>query len=165
MAVDPQGFVRAQWRAKDDSILLKRWTDEGLLQRFSVFKSTAHELQSFSGISDTLKALDKIIENGPEVAVATMGEEGSLLMTKSGKVYRVPVSELGVKRDDMGAGDCFSTGLFCEYLDGRDPLWCASMGSALASCILETVGPTIEASLEEIRERAEVVFNGINRLH
>jgi len=164
MAVDPQGFVRAQWRAKDDSILLRRWIDEGILQRYSVFKSTEDELQSFSGYSDTLKALEKITENGPEVAVATRGEKGALLVTKENKRYKVPVSELKVKHDDMGAGDCFSAGFFCEYLDGMDPLWCASMGSSLASCILETVGPRIDTSLKEIRERAEDVFERIEKL-
>jgi sugar/nucleoside kinase (ribokinase family) len=111
-----------------------------------------------------LKALEKITETGPEVAIATQGENGSLLVNEKNKRYKVPVSKVRVKRDDMGAGDCFSTGVFCEYLDGRDPLWCASMGSALASCILETVGPRIDASLSEIRERAEDVFEKIEKL-
>ena len=65
---------------------------------------------------------------------------------------------------EMGAGDSFLSGFFCEYLDGKDPLWCASMGAASSSCILETIGPTIDASLKEISRRAEDIFDRIERL-
>ena len=77
--------------------------------------------------------------------------------------FRIPVYEIK-KLDDMGGGDSFLSGFFCEYLDGKDPLWCASMGATMASCIMETIGPKIDVSLMEIRERAENVYNRIKKL-
>jgi len=163
LAVDAQGFVREQLMViKDDSILLKRWSDAGLLKRFKIFKSTEEELRGFTGGRDTLKSLEKIASGGAEIAIATQGSDGALLVMGD-KRFRVPVFEIE-KMDDMGAGDSFLSGFFCEYLDGKDPLWCASMGAASSSCILETIGPTIDASLKEISRRAENIFDRIERL-
>jgi sugar/nucleoside kinase (ribokinase family) len=163
LGVDPQGFIRAHLRVGGDSVLLKRWVAEDIIKRYSLFKCTESELRSFSGISDTLAALERIVELGPRVAVATRGVDGSLMVTNEKKRFMVPVYDVE-KRDDMGAGDCFTTGFFCEYLDGREPVWCAALGSALASCVLETVGPRIDASLDEVRERAESVYDKIVRI-
>lgn len=162
IAVDAQGFVREHRRANNSSCLLKRWSDVGLLKRFEVFKSTEEELWDFTSSRDTLKSLEKIVSAGSEIALATQGERGALL-DMGDKRFRIPVYEID-KKDDMGAGDSFLSGFFCEYLDGKDPLWCAAMGSAVASYILETVGPKIDASILEIIERAENVHNRIVKI-
>jgi sugar/nucleoside kinase (ribokinase family) len=162
IAVDAQGFVRGHRRANDGSNLFKRWSDADLLKRFKIFKTTEEELWDFTGDKDTLRSLEKITLAGSEVAIATVGKSGALLVMGD-KQYRIPVYEID-KKDDMGAGDSFLSGFFCEYLDGRDPLWCAAMGSAAASCMLETIGPKIDASIVEIRERAENVHNRIVKI-
>ena len=162
IAVDAQGFVRDQRRAKNGLNLLKRWSNEGLLKRFQIFKSTEEELWDFTAERDTLRSLEKIASAGSKIAIATVGENGALLVMGN-KRFRVPVYKIE-KKDDMGAGDSFLSGFFCEYLDGKDPLWCAAMGSAAASSILETVGPKIDASIREIRERAENVHNRIIKI-
>jgi len=162
ISVELQGFARTHRLANDGSILLKRWSEAGLLKRFKIFQSTEEELWSFTGLRDTLRSLEKIISEGAEIAVATQGMKGALLVV-GGELFRVPIYEID-KVDDMGAGDSFFSGFFCEYLDGRDPLWCASMGAAMSSCILETIGPVIDASLKEITRRAEDIFERIERL-
>jgi sugar/nucleoside kinase (ribokinase family) len=162
IAVDSQGFVRGQRRVNDDSVLLKRWSDAGLLKRFKIFKSTEEELWDFTGVKDTLRSLEKITSGGAEIAIATQGRDGAQLVIGDER-FRVPVFEIE-KMDDMGAGDSFLSGFFCEYLDGKDPLWCASMGAASSSCILETIGPVIDVSLNEISRRAEDIFNKIEKL-
>jgi len=162
IAVDSQGFVREQRLVNEDSVLLKRWSDAGLLKRFQICKSTEDELWDFTGDRDTLRSLEKIVSEGVEVAIATQGSEGALLVMGDGR-FKVPVFEIE-KMDDMGAGDSFLSGFFCEYLDGKEPLWCASMGAAMSSCLLETIGPTIEAPMKEITGRAEDIFDRIERL-
>ncbi len=162
IAVDSQGFVREQRRANDGSVLLKRWSNAGLLKRFKIFKSTEEELRGFTGDRDTLRSLEKITSGGTEIAIATQGGDGALLVMGD-KRFRVPVFEID-KVDDMGAGDSFLSGFFCEYIDGKEPLWCVSMGAAMSSCILETIGPTIDASLKEITRRAENIYEEIESL-
>ena len=125
-------------------------------------QETEEELWDFTAERDTLRSLEKIASAGSKIAIATVGENGALLVMGN-KRFRVPVYKIE-KKDDMGAGDSFLSGFFCEYLDGKDPLWCAAMGSAAASSILETVGPKIDASIREIRERAENVHNRIIKI-
>jgi sugar/nucleoside kinase (ribokinase family) len=66
--------------------------------------------------------------------------------------------------DSTGAGDVFIGAFFLDYVRGEDPLWCASVGSASASFVVETKGPEIDASRNQIDERAEQIYNGISRL-
>jgi len=162
MAMDAQGFVRGHRRVNDGSNLYSRWSDAGLLKRYTMFKATEEELWDFCGVKDTLRSLEKIRSEGAEIAVATQGSDGALLVM-GGERFRVPVFEID-KMDDMGAGDSFLSGFFCEYIDGKDPLWCASMGGAMSSCILETIGPTIDTPMKEITRRAEDIYERIERL-
>lgn len=161
IALDPQGFVRDI--RPDGSILPKRWFDESLLRRLTVFKSSEEELKIITGEADPLRGLKKIIGLGAEAAMATKGGDGAMLAFRRG-FYRIPSSDIGEALDPTGAGDAFIGGFFSEYLDGEGPSWCASMGAALASCVVETRGAKIEASLKQIRERAEDIHDRVVRL-
>jgi sugar/nucleoside kinase (ribokinase family) len=162
LAVDIQGFIRTHLRSGDASILLKRWIDTGMMKRVAIYKSTEDELRDFTCEPDTMKGLERIVRSGPGIAIATRGSEGAMMIAADGR-YNIPAYQIQ-KMDDMGLGDAFTAGFFCEYLDGRDPSWCASMGAAMASCVGETIGPRIDASHSEIVERAEDVYNRIIRL-
>jgi sugar/nucleoside kinase (ribokinase family) len=161
IALDPQGFVRDI--RPNGTILPKRWFDENLMRRLTIYKSSEDELRLVTGNLDTLNGLEKIIGLGAEVAIATKGGEGALLVVREGR-YKVPVLAVGEALDPTGAGDTFIGGFFSEYLDGEDPSWCASMGAAMASCVVETVGARIDASRKLVRERAEDVYNRVVKL-
>jgi sugar/nucleoside kinase (ribokinase family) len=66
--------------------------------------------------------------------------------------------------DPTGAGDAYLAGFFAEYADRQDLRWCSSVGSAAASAVVETVGPSIRITKDELIERAERVHNGIRTL-
>jgi sugar/nucleoside kinase (ribokinase family) len=161
IALDPQGFVRDI--RPDGTILPKHWFDESLMKRLTIYKSSEDELRLVTGNLDSMKGLEKIIGLGAEVAIATKGGEGALLVVREGR-YKVPALALGEALDPTGAGDTFIGGFFSEYLDGEDPSWCASMGAAMASCVVETVGARIDASRKLVRERAEDVYNRVVKL-
>ncbi len=110
--------------------------------------------------TDCLKGLKKLTGLGIEVAIATKGQEGATLMTDSG-AFDVPSVEGIAVGDPTGAGDVFMGCFFLKYLEGEDPTWCACMGSALASGVVETVGPRYELSINEINERAEGLYDRV----
>ncbi len=155
IALDPQGYLREV--LDDGSIRPKPWFNGEALRRVDVFKSSVRELELVTGERDPWNGLERILRHGVEVAVATKGGEGSLLAFGAGR-YVVPAHD-AVLVDPTGAGDAFLGCFFLEYLEGEEPLWCASMGSAAASFVVETTGAEIEASHEDVRERAEDVFN------
>ena len=161
IALDPQGFVRDI--QPDGTILPKRWFDESLMRRLTIYKSSEDELRLVTGDIDSMKGLEKIIGLGAEVAIATKGGEGALLVMREGRC-KVPALTLREALDPTGAGDIFIGGFFSEYLDGEDPSWCASMGAAMASCVIETVGARIDASRKLVSERAEDVYNRVVKL-
>jgi sugar/nucleoside kinase (ribokinase family) len=155
IALDPQGYLREV--LDDGSIRPKPWFNGEALRRVDVFKSSVRELELVTGERDPWNGLERILRLGVEVAMATKGEEGSLLAFGAGR-HVVP-AHAAVSVDPTGAGDAFLGCFFLEYLEGEEPLWCASMGSAVASFVVETMGAEIGASSEDIRERAEDVFN------
>ncbi|MEM0313696.1 MAG: PfkB family carbohydrate kinase, partial [Candidatus Bathyarchaeia archaeon] len=59
-----------------------------------------------------------------------------------------------------GAGDAFIGGFLAEYLLGSDILWCAYVGSAVASIVIESIGPTFSLSKYEIYQRARTLYEG-----
>ncbi|MFB0557881.1 MAG: carbohydrate kinase family protein, partial [Candidatus Bathyarchaeia archaeon] len=161
IALDPQGFLREI--REDGRIIPKHWSDEKLLKRLTIFKSSEEELKLITGEANPIWGLEKIIRIGAEVAIATMGREGALLATRRNR-FSIPVLRLRKELDPTGAGDAFVGGFLMEYLNGEDSLWCASMGSAIASCVVETLGAKMDSSMKEVRKRAEEIYNNIERL-
>lgn len=161
IALDPQGFLREI--LEDGRIIPKHWSDERLLKRLTIFKSSEEELKLITGEANPLWGLEKLIRIGVDVAIATRGREGALLVTRRNR-FSIPVLRLREELDPTGAGDAFMGGFISEYLHGEDLLWCASMGSATASCIVETLGAKIDSSIKEVRKRADEIYNNTKKL-
>jgi sugar/nucleoside kinase (ribokinase family) len=161
IALDPQGFVR---EILDDGRVLPRyWFDGRLLKRLTVFKSSEWELKLITGEANALWGLEQVVRLGAKVALATRGRQGALLATRR-QSFRIPAFRVRNVLDLTGAGDAFVGGFLLEYLDGEEPLWCASVGAAAASCTVETFGARLDASVQEVKRRAEEIFNSAERI-
>jgi fructokinase len=160
LALDPQGFLREP--QEDGSIRLRPWRDTELIGRVSVLKTSVEELPFITGESSPRGGLQRIIELGADVAVATLGQEGSLISV-GGRALKVPAYESD-SRDLTGAGDVFLGAFMSEYLKGEDLAWCACMGSAMASLIIQTLGARIEAPKKEASRRAEELVDRVARI-
>jgi len=161
VALDPQGFVREV--RLDGLVQPRRWFDPGLLRRVTVYKSSEGEVKLVTGEASPWKGLRKILELGVEVALATRGGRGALLLTRGGR-FRIPVYEAVEAVDPTGAGDAFMGGFLSEYLGGGEAPWCASVGAAAASCVIETMGASNNLSMREMRMRAEDLYDGVVKL-
>ncbi|MDH5200398.1 MAG: carbohydrate kinase family protein, partial [Candidatus Bathyarchaeota archaeon] len=148
---------------EDGRVQPRHWFDVGLLRRLTVFKSSDEELRLITGEANPLWGLEKLVRFGAKVAMATRGGEGALLATGRQR-FRVPALRVRRALDPTGAGDAFMGGFLLEYLDGEEPLWCASMGAAVASCVVETLGARFDASKQEARRRAEEIYDGAERI-
>ena len=60
--------------------------------------------------------------------------------------------------DPTGAGDVFIGAFLTEYISQKDSLWCACVGSAAASLVVEGVGPTFFGEKEEVYRRASLIY-------
>lgn len=159
LALDPQGFVRKL--GPGGEISLQPWRDHGLLRRLSVLKASARELRLISGEAGW-GGLERLGRFGVEIAVETLGAEGAHIF-HAGRRVDVP-AHAGDAVDTTGAGDAFIAGFMAEYAEGEDVEWCAAVGSAAASAVVETVGPSIIITKQELQERAEKVLDGLRIL-
>jgi sugar/nucleoside kinase (ribokinase family) len=159
LALDPQGFVRKL--EPGGSISLQPWLDLGLLRRLSVYKSSARELRLVAGEAGWA-GLEHLNRLGVKVSVETLGGEGAHI-AYGGRRLDVP-AHVGETVDTTGAGDAFIAGFMAEYAEGEDVEWCAAVGSAAASAVVETVGPRINVGKDELFERAEKIRAGIEVL-
>ena len=159
LALDPQGFVRRL--EPGGSISQHPWCDFGLLNRLSVFKASTRELRLVVGES-SWAGLECLVRLGVVVAIETLGGEGARVV-HSGRRMVVPAHR-GEAVDTTGAGDAFIAGFFAEYASGEEVEWCAAVGSAAASAVVETVGPSIKIGRGELFERAEKIQTSIKYL-
>lgn len=83
-----------------------------------------------------------------DVAVVTMGADGSFTGTKDQVIY-TPAFEVTPK-EVTGAGDLFAAGFLASYLDGKSLEECARCGSHVASIVIQCVGAEIPSDQWEI---------------
>jgi len=158
LSLDPQGFVR-EFDAKG-SMRLKRWDDKHVLEQIDLYKSSSSEIRMVTGLADLRLAMEKVHDYGMKIVVVTRGMKGSKLFF-GGKFYDIPACKSRIIRDPTGAGDAFIGAFLAEYVRGKDPVWCACVGAASASFVVEGVGPEVFGEKEEIYGRANQIYGKI----
>ncbi len=158
LSLDPQGFLRTF--DKKGNVALKQWQDSGVLGQIDVFKSAAPEVKAMTKARDVESAMRKISDYGVKTVIVTKGMEGSELFLE-GHIYKVPACKPKALVDPTGAGDAYIGAFLAEYTRTRDVLWCASVGSASASFVVEGVGPGRFGEREEVYERAQTIYEKV----
>jgi sugar/nucleoside kinase (ribokinase family) len=102
----------------------------------------------------------KLVESGVGIAVITDGVNGSYAMTETASL-KVPTYPVEVE-DSTGAGDVFISGLAAYLDEGLE--WACAVASASSSAIVETHGPKILCTRKEIMQRAEIIYEKIQKL-
>lgn len=156
LSLDPQGLLRVF--SKDGVVKLNSKIDLEFLSLVDILKSSLIELESLTGESNLKKAINKIHDFGVKMVIATLGSRGAVL-SFDGINYLIPTCKSNGILDPTGAGDCFIGGFLAEFLDHKDLLWCACVGSAAASFIIERVGSSIFEKKEEIYQRAYAIYD------
>ncbi len=158
IALDPQGMIREVNPLGE--VILKLWTPE-TLEDIDLFKTSDEEHAYITGEQNPERSLKLLSKKGVKVAVITQGSMGSLV--KSGDaVIRIPVYPSKIL-DTTGAGDCYLAGASSILIDGGSVEWACAYGSALSSAIIETKGPSLELTCKEVIERAEWVYEKIEK--
>jgi len=155
LSLDSQGFVR-EFDA-EGNMHLKRWDDQQVLEQIDLYKSSSSEIKMVTGLADLRLAMEKIHDYGARIVIVTRGMRGSKLLFE-GKLYDIPACRPKIVRDPTGAGDAFIGAFLAEYVREKDPVWCACVGSASASFVVEGVGPEIFWGKEEIYARTSKIY-------
>jgi len=155
LSLDPQGFVRS-FTARGN-VRHKSWADPSILELVDVYKSSLDEIRMVTGIASLRQAARRIQDYGVRIVIVTQGMRGSMLLFD--KVFRkVPACKPRALVDPTGAGDAYIGAFLAEYTKNDDPLWCACAGSAMASFVVENIGPHGFGDREETYARAREIY-------
>ena len=155
LSLDPQGLLRTFTEQGD--VVENAVVDNRIFGLINIYKSSQKEIFSLTGESELKPAIKAIHDVGVETVIVTLGAKGSVLSVE-GAQYNIGVCPSQVLVDPTGAGDVFIGGFLTEYLRQKDSLWCAAVGSAAASCVVEGLGPTYFGTKEEIYRRAKDLY-------
>lgn len=155
LSLDPQGFVRRF--DEKGNVELGRWEETGILRKIDVYKSSFSEIKAATGLTDLQLAVQKIHSYGPRIVMVTRGMKGSTLFFNE-ELYEIPACKPRVVMDLTGAGDAFIGTFLAEHVQGKDPAWCACVGSAASSFVVEGVGPAVFGEKKEIYARASEIY-------
>jgi sugar/nucleoside kinase (ribokinase family) len=156
LSLDPQGLTRS-FDAEGNVFENAAEVNNDIFSLVNVFKSSQHEIFALTGEKELKPAIRAIHDVGVETVIVTLGSKGSILSVE-GAQYNVGACPSNVLVDPTGAGDVFIGGFLAEYLRGKESLWCASVGSAAASMVVESIGPTYFGKKEDIYQRAHVLY-------
>ena len=151
LSLDPQGLLRSFDVAGNVGFNLP--VDKNLLSLINIYKSSQDEIITLTGCSNLDSAIKAIHDFGVATVIVTLGVDGAVLSVER-TVYQVPACSSSTVVDPTGAGDVFMGSFLTEYNREKDSLWCACVGSAAASLVIEGIGPTFFGEKEEIYQRA-----------
>ncbi len=155
LSLDPQGLLRSF--DEGGSVTSSAQVDKRLLSLVNVYKSSLDEIYTITGKNDLNSAIKAVHDLGVETVIVTMGAKGAVLSVED-TLYQVPACQSMAVVDPTGAGDAFMGGFLMEHVRQKDSLWCACVGSAAASLVVEAIGPTFFGEKEEIYRRARVIY-------
>lgn len=155
LSLDPQGLVRS-FDEKGNAIRCSL-TDNRVLELIDIYKSSLNEIKAVTGMSTQKSAIKAVHDYGVETVIVTLGMKGAVLSVEE-TVYKIPAYKSKKVVDPTGAGDVFIGGFLAEYIRGENLLWCACVGSAAASLVVEAAGPTFFGEKAEIYRRARVLY-------
>lgn len=155
LSLDPQGLLRSFDEA--GNVTENFSVDNRIFSLINIYKSSQREIYALTGEPELKPAIKAIHDVGVETVIVTLGAKGSVLSVE-GAQYNIEACPSQVLVDPTGAGDVFIGAFLTEYLRQKESLWCASVGSAAASCVVEGLGSTYFGKKEEIYRRANSLY-------
>lgn len=101
-------------------------------------------------IEQSKKFLKDRVEKGMKLAIATFGEDGSLVYDGN-EYYRTGIYEVSKIVNSVGAGDSYIAGFLHEYLKGNTIDNCMKKGAEMASKVIQQFAPILEEEAYELK--------------
>ena len=99
------------------------------------------EIALLTGIRDSRKNAELLVEAGVGCAVIKCGAKGCVIATKD-RILEVQAYPVQRVVDTTGAGDCFAAGFLWGLSQGMEKEACGKLACAVASCAVEQGGAT-----------------------
>jgi len=159
ISMDPQGFVR---RFGDDGeVHLRQLEDPEILRGVDILKASYNEAKAITGRTNLVGIIESLRKKGAKTVIVTKGAEATTLCAE-GRTFSIPSAKPKAIVDPTGAGDVFIGAFLTMLIRSEKPLWCACVGSAAASFVVEKVGPRGFGLLKQVQVRATEVHEKVS---
>jgi len=155
LSLDPQGITRRF--DKNGNTVQDSLADKHILELIDVYKSSLDEIKAITSTSVLKSAIKKVHDYGVKTVIVTLGTAGAILSHEN-SISKIPAYKSANVIDPTGAGDSFIGAFLAKYAKGKEPLWCACAGSAVASLVVEAIGTSFSLDREEVYRRARVLY-------
>ncbi|WP_329521409.1 carbohydrate kinase family protein [Spirillospora sp. NBC_01491] len=102
------------------------------------FLPNQEQAEAMTGEALPVPAALALLDQGPRSVVVTLGEQGSVVVTRDG-VTRLPALEVDVV-DTTGCGDAYCAGFITGLVHGEDVVESAAWGGAAAATVAQGLG-------------------------
>ncbi len=157
LSLDPQGFLRSF--DERGRMHFRNWLEPEMLGQIDVLKLAFDEIR-VTRAQDLKNVIRHMSDYGVEIVIVTEGASGSTLFFDE-QYYAIPACEPKTFVDPTGAGDVYIGAFLAEYGRGKDAVWCACVGSAAASFVVESVAAERFGERHEVYERARKIYEKI----
>jgi sugar/nucleoside kinase (ribokinase family) len=158
--LDPQGLLRTIRDGNVSHELSQAFVDIAALS--TIIK--ANEVETFvaTGINarlDPERAVRALYKYGCKIAIVTLAEAGSIIYDGQ-SIYIIPPYTTNAL-DPTGAGDTYVAGFIVKYMETPGNLTAVGcFASAVASVMVENIGPEFPLTRQEANHRAEYLQAG-----
>lgn len=134
-----------------DPFCVVRYRDEFMAlveNHVDILFANEAELKELTQLSDIQQAIEAI-RGKCEIIAVTLGEKGSIIVTKDDTIYIevVPPKQLV---DTTGAGDAYAAGFLFGLTEGKPLPECGRLGSIAASEVISHMGPRPLVNLKDL---------------
>jgi sugar/nucleoside kinase (ribokinase family) len=155
-SLEVQGYTR---RLSKGLVEPTRWNNARLLKSIDVLKASEIEFRAMAG-DLSLRRMSKL---GPGIILLTRGTKGTVIWSRTEGAYKIPAYPARM-RDPTGAGDALVGGFLISWVRTGELLWSCAVGSAVASVVVESFGPSNFGSPKQIEKRAQKILNEATRI-
>ena len=126
-----------------------------------LIKPNSEEVATYSGkeandFTDCLDFAKKLLKDGIENVMISLGEKGALLVTENQAVIASPPTINALST--IGAGDSTIAGFIAAYSEGKDAAECLKIATSFgtAACLLEGTTPPTKENVAEIYKDVKI---------
>ena len=112
---------------------------EPLMPLIDYFLPSIEEASELSGRKDPLEAARFFLDRGVGTVAVTLGEDGSLIASRSGEVHRLPAFDVSVV-DTTGCGDAYSAGFIAALARGHGLGFAGVIATAASGLVATGLG-------------------------
>lgn len=155
LIIDPIGMARCTVNGGEIKVTNNGGSLSDVVQQSDIVKMNWDLWRKFTGTNDPLLAAEFLVETGAEIGIISMQNDGFVVY--DGTDFLIVPFETTIEKNPLGAEDAFLGGFLSGYLQQHALVDCATLGSSIASIVLEQSCTSFKFNLDQVQLRKELI--------